>query len=147
VPSLHLAVAPAGALGAWYGLQTVLPEELTYVPLGQFVAGRDVAGVVMAACVVSGCVVGGRVAGGRVTAGTVRGTVAVTTGYACRFAAVVVALATVVVATGVVVDAGFAEEAQPANARTATAAIQARLRHIVTSRTSTCLRRLPADPL
>jgi hypothetical protein len=29
VPSLHFAVAPGGALGAVYGLQTVLPLELT----------------------------------------------------------------------------------------------------------------------
>jgi len=29
VPSSHCAVAPAGALGASSGLQTVFPEELT----------------------------------------------------------------------------------------------------------------------
>jgi len=38
VPSPHCAVAPEGADELEYGLQTVLPALLTYVPFGQSVA-------------------------------------------------------------------------------------------------------------
>lgn len=44
MPSAHLAVAPAGADGLAYGLQTVLPDEFTYVPFGQDDADDDGAG-------------------------------------------------------------------------------------------------------
>jgi hypothetical protein len=83
-----LAVAPAGALGAAYGLQTVFPTELTYVPFGQFNGCGGGGGT--NACVGGGvaCVGGG---GGTVV-GVVVATV-VTTG-----AAVVVGSSVVLVA-------------------------------------------------
>lgn len=44
VPSPHCAVAPAGADELEWGLQTVLPALLTYVPFGQSTAVEVCAG-------------------------------------------------------------------------------------------------------
>lgn len=110
MPSLHCAVAPAGALGA-------------------AVAGGKVSG----AAVTGALVTGGAVCGTVVGATVVGVVVVVSLGLGL---AVVVVFATVVTVEELVTDltADFADEPQPATARSATAETAARERQLVVPR-------------
>jgi hypothetical protein len=124
----------------------VLPLELTYVPLGQFVCGGAVTRVVAGGATCAGrTVAGGAVTTGCVTGGAVIGTVVgasvggtVGFGFGLGFAVVVdLGGATVVTmgTSGAVLTADFADEPQPASARSATAETTARVRQSFVPRT------------